>query len=338
MSTIEDLQNIEEYQQNVYINHARGESLMEKYGIPIQHYEFDYVAKAKDAEELEKMTLVLRSGQEGYFPDLLRAIEDKLQRLKPESKLLKYSTPVLRKQDLLQNDRNEINQDLRQWVTDMSKNSRELDKRKTNKIQCDVKIRQTELQHKPVTVTTPKSTTRIASTDFQAWDRYDPDAELLKQELEEEKMKIEAKKAEKASEKLRKEAEQFVYAGTSSQSCFVMAGLDRKPKKSVSFNQHSTETEAAYLSDRELEKGREFYVAGDYELALKCFTQSILSKPQVININNRALTHLKLGHFKEALEDTNKVLALDEGNLKANLRKAQALEGKGLSDKWFERV
>lgn len=67
MSTLEDLQKIEDYRQ-----YRPGESLLDKYQIPIQHFDFDYVSRAVDANELEKIVEVLRSGQEGYYPQLLR--------------------------------------------------------------------------------------------------------------------------------------------------------------------------------------------------------------------------------------------------------------------------
>lgn len=104
-------------------------------------------------------------------------------------------------------------------------------------------------------------------------------------------------------------------------SCYL------KKKIQVSFNQYSTETEATFVSTRELEKGREFFKSGDYELALQCFTQSILCKATITNLSNRALTYLKLNHYSEALLDCDRVLSLDDRNLKALLRKAQALEG-----------
>lgn len=67
MSTLEDLQKIEDYRQ-----YRPAESLLDKYQIPIQHFDFDYVSRAADANELEKIVEVLRSGQEGYYPQLLR--------------------------------------------------------------------------------------------------------------------------------------------------------------------------------------------------------------------------------------------------------------------------
>lgn len=53
-----------------------------------------------------------------------------------------------------------------------------------------------------------------------------------------------------------------------------------------------------------------------------------MSKTNIINLSNRALTYLKLKKFEEALQDCERVLALDGKNLKILLRKAQALEGK----------
>lgn len=71
MTTFEDLQKIDQVESYSHRNCGK-ESLLTKYGIPLQHLDFQYVATTKDANELEKMVEILRSGQEGYYPELLR--------------------------------------------------------------------------------------------------------------------------------------------------------------------------------------------------------------------------------------------------------------------------
>lgn len=151
MSSIEDLQKIQDYQQYTYRNSGK-ESLLEKYRIPIQHFDFDYVTKCKDANELEKIIDVLRSGQEGYYPELLRyqntskllldgvqisafrATENQLTKLRPNSRFLRQICTVLNKNELEKDELDQIANDLNKWVTDVSKCNRELEERKSNKI------------------------------------------------------------------------------------------------------------------------------------------------------------------------------------------------------------
>ncbi|XP_066147561.1 sperm-associated antigen 1 [Euwallacea fornicatus] len=310
-------------------NFGPEESLLNKYKIPIQHFDFKYVSRAKNPNELEKIMEVLISGQEGYYPDLLRATEDKLRRLKPNSRFLRRTSKVLNKKELAENEVELISDDMQKWVSDVSRDSKELEQKTTKNIRCEVQIRRHDSQ--PEQLKLVKDEKRISSTDYRAWDQYDPDTELLKQELGEERMKQQAKQAQKAAEKMKLDAGNFVYAETSRQSHVTTNDLNntniKKLKTSVPLNQYYTEVEASFTSNRELEKGREFFTTGDYEFALKCFTQSILCKPSVINLSNRALTFLKLNKFEEAVSDCDHVLAIDDKDLNALLRKAQALEG-----------
>lgn len=69
-------------------------SLLEKYDIPLNHLDFGYVEKCTNAREMEKIVHILRSGEEGYFPDLLRVSEEKLKELKPDSRLFRYEEPI----------------------------------------------------------------------------------------------------------------------------------------------------------------------------------------------------------------------------------------------------
>lgn len=82
-----------------------------------------------------------------------------------------------------------------------------------------------------------KKEKKIASIDYQAWDKYDPDTELMKLELEEEKIQREAREAQKEREKVNFEAVRFAQAGTSSQSQFYLGSVSnanlKKLKKSV---------------------------------------------------------------------------------------------------------
>lgn len=296
MSNLDDLSKLGE-PEDCY-RRPEKESLLSKYRIPIQNFEYEYIEKCGDGKELEKILQVLRSGEEGFFPHLIKVAEERLAVIKPKSRLLRKMVPVVNKDDLNKHELDEICKDLDTWVTDISKHNKELEKRKANSTECETKVRaykETSSEDKERSNTEQ----RIKSTDYTAWDKYDADTEILKMDLKEENEK--------------------------------RAALQEKPKKNthkcVSFNKFGTEAEAAFVADREREKGNEFFKAGDYEEALQCYSHSILTKPSVNSLNNRAVTYVKLKKYRKALQDCDRVLALDGDNLKGHLRKAEALEG-----------
>lgn len=83
-----------------------------------------------------------------------------------------------------------------------------------------------------------------------------------------------------------------------------------------------TEKEKDFLATREKEKGNEAFNSGDYEEAVMYYTRSISVLPTVAAYNNRAQAELKLQNWNSAFQDCEKVLQLEPGNLKALLRRA----------------
>lgn len=63
-------------------------TLLEKYAIPIEHLDFDYIERCQNVRELEKMVKILRSGEEGYYPDLTKYAEAKLDQIDSNNRLL----------------------------------------------------------------------------------------------------------------------------------------------------------------------------------------------------------------------------------------------------------
>lgn len=101
------------------------ESLLRKYNIPIQHFDFDYVQKCTDSKELERMLQILKSGQEGHYPELLQKVEDKLSKVKPNSKYIRKLTRVLNKDEIDEDSSKEIKEDLSTWLNDINRKNRE---------------------------------------------------------------------------------------------------------------------------------------------------------------------------------------------------------------------
>lgn len=71
-------------------------SLLQKYDIPLHHLDFEYVRKCCDAREIERIYAILKSGQEGHYPDLLLCTAERLAQLKPDSKALRTEVPMMR--------------------------------------------------------------------------------------------------------------------------------------------------------------------------------------------------------------------------------------------------
>lgn len=64
-------------------------TLLEKYSIPIEHLDFDYLRKCENVRELERIIEILRSGEEGYYPDLTNFAVDKLKEVDPDNRSLR---------------------------------------------------------------------------------------------------------------------------------------------------------------------------------------------------------------------------------------------------------
>ncbi|KAK2489126.1 hypothetical protein MC885_015591 [Smutsia gigantea] len=62
--------------------------------IPIEHLDFKYIEKCSDVKHLEKILCVLRSGEEGYYPELLEFCEKRLNGLAPKSRALRKDKPA----------------------------------------------------------------------------------------------------------------------------------------------------------------------------------------------------------------------------------------------------
>lgn len=88
-------------------------SLLKKFDIPINHLDFKYIETCRNAREMEKIVMILRSGEEGHFPDLMTCAEEKLKMLKPESKVLRTEEPVLTKHLMDRDDWEQINTDIK---------------------------------------------------------------------------------------------------------------------------------------------------------------------------------------------------------------------------------
>ncbi|XP_062549363.1 sperm-associated antigen 1 [Armigeres subalbatus] len=276
--------------------------LLEKYDILLEHLDYGYIEKCTDAIELEKIVKILRSSQEGYYPDLTSFAERQLRSIKPKSKLFRQETPLLTKSNTPRGHWEEITQNLVEWESDMQKVQSDL----FGKTECLPRelppIRSSNSGETNCKIT-PKEHKRIESCDYENWDRYDPDAELLKMDLEEERQK----------EFVLKQNERNLNGPI----------IQEIPPDELSA---LTEAERRILAMKCKEKGNDYFRSKEYQQALSEYNRSIASFPMSACYNNRAITNIKLMRYKEAVSDCEECLKNDPTNLKALYRKAEAFK------------
>ncbi|XP_035658812.1 sperm-associated antigen 1-like isoform X3 [Branchiostoma floridae] len=90
-----------------------------------------------------------------------------------------------------------------------------------------------------------------------------------------------------------------------------------------------SDEEKSRKAEREKDKGNEAFKANDYLEAEVYYTRSISIVPSAAAYNNRALAKLRLEKWQDAVDDTNVVLEMEPGNLKALLRRAMGRKGLG---------
>ncbi|XP_046398327.1 RNA polymerase II-associated protein 3 isoform X2 [Ischnura elegans] len=251
-------------------------SLLKKYDVSVNDLSYEYVKDCKDVKCLEKIIKILRSGEEGNYPDLLAFAENKLRELCPGNRLIMKPEPVPSLSSLNVNDRNKISYEMA-----------------NTKKKCSIK-----------------------SLDYDAWEKYDPDKEIMKMEVEEER---EQEEHMHLMEKKRMESEPDDLPDTG----------------------HFSDAEKLVYSTKEKDRGNEYFKAGQFEEATQYYTRSISILPNVDAYNNRAIANLKLKKYGEVILDCNEVLKRDAKNVKALFRRGNAHESKGFYNEAirdFERV
>lgn len=243
----------------------RKRSLLQKFDIPIEFLDFSYVKTCKDEKILEKIVKVLRSGEEGFYPDLTKCAEEKLKELKPESKLFRTEVPAMRKECLDEEKRRQFDDEMKSWIDDM---------KKQDKLVKDIKplskpeppIRKTsKLGGTPAASST--AVDRIKSTDYAKWDKFDVEAAELKIDLDEERQRELVEVKNKKNFEKTKLIEEI---GDAEVDCL-------------------SDFEKDHLSLQFKEKGNECFRAKEYDEAIKEYTQSLRVRKSAAAFNNRAL-------------------------------------------------
>ncbi|KAF6101206.1 sperm associated antigen 1 [Phyllostomus discolor] len=266
--------------------------------IPIEHLDFKYIEKCSDVKHLEKILCVLRSGEEGYYPELTEFCEKRLKALAPQSRALRKDKPAATASSFTAGEWEKIDGDIKSWVSEI--------KKEENKIHSHATGTFPEKEENLPPVRGSNSCLHVAKEkcskgrpakkniprDYAEWDKFDVEKECSKIDEDGKEKTLVNNKAHLSKIETRLDT----------------AGL--------------TEKEKDFLATREKEKGNEAFNSGDYEEAVKYYTRSLSVLPTVVAYNNRAQAELKLQNWNSAFQDCEKVLELDPGNVKALLRRA----------------
>ncbi|KAK7872050.1 hypothetical protein R5R35_004553 [Gryllus longicercus] len=287
-------------------------TLLEKYDIPVSHLNYEYVKKCNNGKELERIVKILRSGEEGLYPDLEKCAANRLAEIMPSSRVLRVEEPVLTKNMLEVEHWNQVNNELANWSSEMKTKENELNNAEDSLVTVDmpgVRSEKTTKNMKPKNES--KKVKNIVPRDYSEWDKYDADKEILKMDLEEEKKKEELEKKQRVGEK-----DSVKKSPVSRAKIVGGAGV-------------YSNTEKQFLATQEKDKGNEFFKAREYKEAIEHYSSSIAIEPSPVAYNNRAMAHIKLEQYLEALRDCNKVLELEPNNVKALHRRGIAYKHRG---------
>ncbi|XP_069321702.1 sperm-associated antigen 1 [Eulemur rufifrons] len=266
--------------------------------IPIEHLDFKYIKKCSDVKHLEKILCVLRSGEEGYYPELTEFCEKRLQGLAPASRALRKDKPAATASSFTAEEWEKIDGDIKSWVSEIKKEENKMHFSETETFPAmednlpPVRGSNSCLHVGKEKYSKSRPAKKKIPRDYAEWDKFDVEKECLKID-EDYKEKIVVDNKSHLS-KIEKRID--------------TAGLNEKEKD--------------FLATREKEKGNEAFNSGDYEEAVMYYTRSISALPTVAAYNNRAQAEIKLQNWNSAFQDCEKVLELEPGNIKALLRRA----------------
>jgi sperm-associated antigen 1 len=241
-------------------------TLLQKYEIPIEFLDFSYIKNCSDVKLLEKIVKILRSGEEGFYPDLTKCAEEKLKSLMPDSKMFRIEEPAVKKENLNEEKRNKIDDEMKSWINDMKKQDQlVMEIKPVTKPEPPIRKAHKKIDHSTESVTNQAE--RIKSTDYAKWEKFDAEAAELKIDLDEERQREIVEVKNKKNVEKTKLIEEI---GDVEVDCL-------------------SDFEKDHLSLKFKEKGNECYKANEYDEAIKEYTQSLRLKKSAAAFNNRAL-------------------------------------------------
>ncbi|KAJ7397811.1 hypothetical protein BTVI_131775 [Pitangus sulphuratus] len=272
------------------------------YQIPISHLDYKFIEKCTDVKHLEKILRVLRSGEEGCYPELTLVCEKRIEHLDPRSRALRKDKPAATASDFTAEEWETINDELMSWVTEMNEDDKKSQFLRTDTpnenqdnlppIRCSSSCLPAK-QNK--TLQNKQRSKKNIPRDYSEWEKFD---------------------VEKECSKIDESFEE-----SNSKSRFFSRPSQPVIKNTIDTT-GMTKREKIFIATREKEKGNEAFAIGDYMEAVTYYARSISVIPTAAAYNNKAQAEIKLQDWDSALQDCEKVLDMEPGNIKALLRRA----------------
>lgn len=269
-----------------------------KYDIPLAHLDYKYIEECNDVKYLEKILRILRSGEEGRYPEMERQCEEKIEALNPTSRILRKEIPVRKINEIERTEGQSLQSDLQNWTSEMKvaegsvNGGSEFDDDGLPPIRSGV----ISLSGNSTQQEKKSSKKNVMPRSYKEWDKFDVDKEV--EEVDKEKPKQQGKSA----------AQPVI------ENVINSTGMSEREKE--------------MKANREKDKGNEAFRAGDFQEAITYYSRSISLQPNPPSYNNRALAYLKTKEWMKAESDCNKVLSWEPQNIKALLRRGTAQKGK----------
>ncbi|XP_060099416.1 sperm-associated antigen 1 [Heteronotia binoei] len=280
------------------VSHLLGQGTTKTYHIPIEHLDYKFIEKCTDVKHLEKILRILRSGEEGCYPDLTLFCEKRIESLAPNSRALRKEKPAATASDFTAEEWEKINDEMKNWLTDMKEEEYKM-RYATTEVFKENLENMPPVRHSdsfgPISqdkASKKRKTKKNIPRDYSEWDKFDVEKECSEIDECHEEEKLEA--------------------------CGVSRCL---PKTNIDTT-GMTRKEKTFIANREKEKGNEAFVTGDYKEATAYYIRSISVYPSVAAYNNKAQAEIKLQNWQAALQDCETVLKMDPGNIKALMRRA----------------
>ena len=308
--------------------------------------DYDYVSKCKDVCVLKEILRVLKSGKEGKYPHLEHTTASKILELLPvserkailskvdkpspdvlnneKSKLIEWIDSIMEKGSLTDsNEENRIFKSGGDVKSETSENQILLPIRgvrieSQDKSSSSKKTKSLELKLNPdVQVTKVKKISKATLSNkeyFEAWDKFDFDAE--EQKVEVPQVSPIATHKSKGVNK------------TSNSLNDTMLSTKARSKDEIDqYRQRMnydtlTEKERKFFAQREKDKGKEYIQNKEYDTAYCSYTKSLaFDDTNAIVFANRAMVCIRLEKYGQALHDCTEALKIDPTYTKALARR-----------------
>ncbi|XP_001946926.1 uncharacterized protein LOC100166175 isoform X1 [Acyrthosiphon pisum] len=306
-------------------------SLLEKYGIPLNDVDFDYVKTCEDPKILKRIIKILESGEEGLYPALLVATETRLREIKPDASILNRKLCFAQKSSELPENEDygdELN-DIAKWIKKSNQQEKDLSSvRQYSKSlingHSEPPIRETIDLTSMFDSEKELSIHKISSVQnepleasYSKWNKYDPEVEIMKLDIKEKVDKLQAHKKKNMNSN-------SLSVGLNDTASYLDRVKSMKNYADIMSKCGSFKPQD--LAMREKELGNECFKSNDYEEAICHYNTSISIHSTPEARNNRAMSFIKLKTYGKALDDLREVIESDPRNVKAHFRRGSCFK------------